>query len=54
MKNKVKGRYLSHYSLVAEHPLCKRKAEGSIPSDGFFFLFFIILINYKYFKINYY
>ena len=28
----------SHNSLVVEHPLCKRKAGGSIPPCGYFLL----------------
>ena len=33
-----KGLRMSHFSLVVEHPPCKRKVAGSIPAGGFSFL----------------
>lgn len=49
-RNEGRERYrLSRHSLVAEHPPCKRKVEGSTPSVGFLFsnssiIFLYILI----------
>ena len=34
MKLFMQRKTRSQFSLVVEHPLCKRKAEGSIPSVG--------------------
>lgn len=46
----------SHYSLVVEHPPCKRKVVGSIPTGGFllFFFFTSFFINFNHFNKYYY